>query len=83
MDTYSFAFLKTGDAYANDLYNRFNKTAMNAFPSLSDKDIDAILAYISSVPAPGAAAPGVHRLAALPLLLLKVEIIHYSSEYLH
>jgi mono/diheme cytochrome c family protein len=54
----SSAFLKTGDAYANDLYNRFNKTAMNAFPSLSDKDIDAILAYISSVPAPGAAAPG-------------------------
>jgi len=48
----SAAFLKTGDAYANDLYNRFNKTAMNAFPSLSEKDIDAILAYINSVPDP-------------------------------
>lgn len=44
----SAAFLKTGDAYANELYNRFNKTAMNAFPSLSDADIDAILGYIKT-----------------------------------
>jgi mono/diheme cytochrome c family protein len=45
------AFLQTGDAYANKLYNEYNKTAMNLFPSLTDKDIDAILAYIKSVPA--------------------------------
>jgi mono/diheme cytochrome c family protein len=50
------AFLKTGDAYANKLYNEYNKTAMNLFPSLTDKDIDAILVYIKSVPA--ADAPG-------------------------
>jgi len=50
------AFLKTGDKYANDLYNQFNKTAMNLFPSLSDKDIDAILTYIKTSPPP--AAPG-------------------------
>ena len=49
------AFLKTGDAYANKLYNEYNKTAMNLFPTLADKDIDAILAYIKSVPAAGAA----------------------------
>lgn len=54
----SAAFLKTGDAYANNLYNEYNKTAMNVFPTLSDKDIDAIIGYVNSVPAPGAAAGG-------------------------
>jgi mono/diheme cytochrome c family protein/uncharacterized membrane protein len=54
----SQAFLKTGDAYANKLYNEYNKTAMNLFPNLADKDIDAILAYIKSVPAADAAKPG-------------------------
>ncbi len=49
----SAAFLKTGDVYANNLYNEYNKTAMNQFPGLSDKDIDAILVYIKSVPVPG------------------------------
>ena len=53
------AFLKTGDPYANKLYNEYNKTAMNLFPNLTDKDIDAILAYIKTVPAAGATpAPG-------------------------
>jgi mono/diheme cytochrome c family protein len=52
------SFLKTGDAYANKLYNEYNKTAMNLFPNLSDKDIDAILAYIKTVPAAGAAPAG-------------------------
>ncbi len=50
----SAAFLKTGDAYANNLYIEYNKTAMNQFPSLTDKEIDAMLGYIKSVPAPGA-----------------------------
>ena len=52
------AFLKTGDPYANKLYNEYNKTAMNLFPSLTDKDIDAILGYIKTVPAAGAAPVG-------------------------
>ncbi|TRZ81624.1 MAG: cytochrome C [Sediminibacterium sp.] len=52
------AFLKTGDPYANKLYNEYNKTAMNLFPSLNDKDIDAILGYIKTVPAAGAAPVG-------------------------
>jgi mono/diheme cytochrome c family protein len=62
----SAAFLKTGDAYANNLYNEYNKTAMNSFPSLSDADIDAILAYIKTVPAPGAAPAGGAAGAAAP-----------------
>jgi mono/diheme cytochrome c family protein len=49
------AFLKTGDKYANDLYNEYGKVAMNLFPNLADKEIDAILGYIKSAPAPGAA----------------------------
>ncbi len=51
------AFLKTGDAYANALYLKYNKTAMNLFPSLSDKEIDAILGYINTTAAAAAAAP--------------------------
>ena len=60
------AFLKTGDAYANKLYNEYNKTAMNLFPTLTDKDIDAILAYIKSVPAAGAAPAGGAAAATAP-----------------
>lgn len=52
------AFLKTGDQYANELYLKWNKTQMNLFPNLTDPEIDAMLAYVNSVPAPGAAAQG-------------------------
>ncbi len=51
------AFLKTGDAYANNLYNEYNKTAMNLFPTFTDKDIDAILGYIKAYKPPVAASP--------------------------
>lgn len=57
----STAFLKTGDKYANDLYNKYNKVQMNLFPNLPDKDIDAILDYIktaSAAPDTNAPAPG-------------------------
>ena len=54
------AVLKSGDKYANDLYLEYNKTAMNLFPSLADKDIDAILGYVKSVPAATAAAGAVN-----------------------
>lgn len=47
------AVLKTGDAYFTALYNQWNKTPMNLFPELEDKDIDNIIAYINSVPVPG------------------------------
>ncbi|MDE3144483.1 MAG: c-type cytochrome [Bacteroidota bacterium] len=51
------AFLKTGDAYANNLYNEFGKVPMNLFPSLSDAEIGAILKYIKDFSKPAAAAP--------------------------
>jgi mono/diheme cytochrome c family protein len=63
----SAAFLKTGDAYANNLYNEYNKVAMNQFPGLSEADIDAILAYIKTVPAPGSAPAGGAAGAAAPV----------------
>jgi mono/diheme cytochrome c family protein len=54
----SAAFLKTGDVYANNLYIEYNKVAMNQFPTLTDGEIDAMLAYIKSVPAPGTGPAG-------------------------
>jgi mono/diheme cytochrome c family protein len=56
----SQAYLKTGDKYANDLYLKWNKTQMNAFPQLSEPEIDAILDYVkvASVPKAGETTPG-------------------------
>ncbi len=49
--------IKSGDAYANKIYNEYNQAAMTAFPTLSDADIDDILAYTAApVAAPAAAA---------------------------
>ena len=62
----SAAFLKTGDPYATKLYEEYNKTAMNNFSGLSDADIDAILAYIKTVPAAGAAPAGGAATAGAP-----------------
>lgn len=41
----SSALIKAGDTYANKIWNEYNQTAMNAFPTLSDQDISDILAY--------------------------------------
>lgn len=38
--------IKSGDARANAIYEEYNKVAMNAFPQLSNQDIDNILAYV-------------------------------------
>ena len=38
--------IKSGDSRANAIYEEYNKTAMNAFPQLSNQDIDNILAYV-------------------------------------
>ena len=62
----SAAYLKTGDPYANKLYEEYNKVAMNNFPGLADADIDAILAYIKTVPAPGAAPAGAAATSGVP-----------------
>ncbi|WP_240432910.1 c-type cytochrome [Taibaiella koreensis] len=42
--------IASGDKYANDLYNKWNKTAMTAFPNLTTQEIDAIVTYVNSVP---------------------------------
>lgn len=42
----SAEFLKTGDKYALDLYEKYNKAAMPAFTNLSKDDVLAILDYI-------------------------------------
>lgn len=38
---------ESGDKYANELYEKFNKQEMLAFPALSDQDVDDILVYTS------------------------------------
>ncbi|MCK8522457.1 c-type cytochrome [Aquimarina sp. D1M17] len=42
----SAAMIAAGDAQAIAIYEEYNKTAMNAFPQLTNTDIDNILAYV-------------------------------------
>jgi len=51
------ALIKTGYPYAVTLYNKWNKSAMNLFPNLTDGEIDAMLAYIKTVPDPATQVP--------------------------
>ncbi len=45
--------IKSGDAYANKIYKEYNQSAMTPFPTLSNQDINDILAYTAYVaPAP-------------------------------
>ncbi|MER3375281.1 MAG: cytochrome c3 family protein [Allomuricauda sp.] len=49
--------IASGDAYANKIYAEYNQAAMTPFPTLSDQDIDDILAYTAAPPpAPAQAA---------------------------
>ena len=52
----SNAMIKSGDERAVAIWEEWNKAAMNAFPQLSDMDIDNILAYTDYVPEPVAIA---------------------------
>jgi mono/diheme cytochrome c family protein len=52
------AKIASGDKYANDLYNKWNKTQMTAFPNLKTEEIDAVVAYVNSVEPPAAAVAG-------------------------
>ncbi|MCB0448739.1 MAG: c-type cytochrome [Confluentibacter sp.] len=45
----SSGLIKSGDAYANKIYNEFGGAAMSPFPQLSNEDIDNILAYTAEV----------------------------------
>ena len=46
----SSALIKSGDAYANKIYNEYNGTAMTPYPGFSDQDISDILAYTAEPP---------------------------------
>ncbi len=50
----SAALIASGDKYANEIYNKWNKTAMTAFPNLKEEEIDNIIAYVNSVQPPSA-----------------------------
>ncbi|RNC91877.1 MAG: cytochrome C [Allomuricauda sp.] len=53
----SAGVIASGDSYANKIYAEYNQSAMTAFPTLSNADIDNILAYTAApAPAPVAAA---------------------------
>ncbi len=48
----SNAMIKSGDTRAVAIWEEWNKAAMNAFPQLSNMDIDNILAYTDYKPEP-------------------------------
>lgn len=53
--------ISSGDKYAVDLYNKFNKLQMTAFPGYGEKEVSDILAYVKTAneaPAAGAADAG-------------------------
>ncbi|MBL7718527.1 MAG: c-type cytochrome [Flavipsychrobacter sp.] len=53
----SAGMIASGDEYAQKIYNEYNKTAMTAFPNLTDEEIDAIVGYVNSYKAPTTAVP--------------------------
>lgn len=52
----SAAMIKAGDAQAVAIWEEYNRTAMTAFPQLSNADIDNIIAYTDYIP-PATTAP--------------------------
>jgi mono/diheme cytochrome c family protein len=76
------AVIASGDKYANDLYNKFNKAAMTPYPNFSEAQIKGIIAYIDAsnaapaapaagtAPAAGAAAPAAQSSGGMMEVLL-------------
>ena len=62
----SNAMIKSGDERAVAIWEEWNKAAMNAFPQLSNMDIDNILAYTDYVPEPVAVASTAVPLSQAP-----------------
>jgi mono/diheme cytochrome c family protein len=60
----SQAVIASGDAYAVEIYNKYNKTAMTAFPNLSDDQVRSILTYVDAANVPVAAVAGAAASAA-------------------
>ena len=46
----SAGMIKSGDAYANKVFEEYSEAPMTAFPTLSNTDIDDILAYTAAPP---------------------------------
>lgn len=46
----SAGMIASGDSYANKIYAEYNQSAMTAFPTLSNQDINNILAYTAAPP---------------------------------
>ena len=46
------SLIASGDKYAVEVFEKFNKTEMTAFPNLTDQDINDILEYTTNPPAP-------------------------------
>ncbi|MDE3741414.1 cytochrome c3 family protein [Maribacter polysaccharolyticus] len=46
----SSGVIKSGDAYANKVFGEYNQALMTPFPTLSNTDIDDILAYTAAPP---------------------------------
>jgi mono/diheme cytochrome c family protein len=63
------AVIASGDKYAVDLYNKFNKAQMTAYPGYSEAQIKSVIAYIDAqgvAPAAGAAPAAGGAVAAAP-----------------
>jgi mono/diheme cytochrome c family protein len=72
----SAGVIKSGDAYANKIYNEYGGAAMTAMPQLSDEDIDNILAYTAEVKVEApAAVPGAPTPGAVPTNGISNELI--------
>jgi mono/diheme cytochrome c family protein len=54
----SAGVIKSGDAYANKIYNEYGGAAMTAYPQFSNEDIDNILAYTAEEKATPPPLPG-------------------------
>lgn len=54
----SAGVIASGDAYANKIYGEYSQAAMTAFPTLSDQDINDILAYTAAPPKKVVETPG-------------------------
>ena len=63
----SAGMIKSGDAYANKIYNEFGGAAMTAFPQLSDDDLNNVLAYTAQVKEEKPQAAGGAGVAAAPI----------------
>ncbi|RIV27623.1 cytochrome C [Fibrisoma montanum] len=54
----SSAVIASGDPYAVQVFNKYNKIQMSSFPNLTDDDIKGILAYVDQASAPAQASVG-------------------------